>query len=186
MENELLCWSHRLSGETKSTCNGFFPNRAFCYWNQQQILEFLYRSFVGVALSITAFLVLARILAELKLLTTQVGETTLAAAAFNNVAAWILLALAIALAGNDAGAGYKSPLISIWIANRCSRQHGVVNEAYICLTLAGVMVSGFITDLIGIHSIFGAFIFGLTIPRGIFAERLIERIEDFVSGLLCI
>lgn len=46
------------------------------------------------------------------------------------------------------------------------------------------MVSGFMTDLIGIHSIFGAFIFGLTIPKGDFAEKLIERIEDFVSGLL--
>ncbi|KAF7807917.1 mitochondrial dicarboxylate/tricarboxylate transporter DTC [Senna tora] len=58
--------------------------------------------FMGVALSITAFPVLARILAELKLLTTHVGETAMAAIAFNDVAAWILLALAVALAG-DAG-----------------------------------------------------------------------------------
>ncbi|XP_015579999.1 cation/H(+) antiporter 20 [Ricinus communis] len=163
--------------------------------------------FMGVALSITAFPVLARILAELKLLTTQVGETALAAAAFNDVTAWILLALAVALAGKEADGQHKSPLISLWVllsgvafvvfmllvigpamkwvASRCSPQHGVVNEAYMCLTLAGVMVSGFMTDLIGIHSIFGAFIFGLTIPKGgEFAERLIERIEDFVSGLL--
>ncbi|CAN6897743.1 unnamed protein product [Brassica oleracea] len=47
------------------------------------------------------------------------------------------------------------------------------------------MVSGFVTDLNGIHSIFGAFVFGLTIPKdGEFGHRLIERIEDFVSGLL--
>ncbi|KAL4396678.1 hypothetical protein AHAS_Ahas01G0115900 [Arachis hypogaea] len=47
------------------------------------------------------------------------------------------------------------------------------------------MVLGFVTDLIGIHSIFGAFVFGLTTPKGgNFAERLIERIEHFVSGLL--
>ena len=53
------------------------------------------------------------------------------------------------------------------------------------MTLAGVLVSGFATDLIGIHSIFGAFVFGLTIPKeGEFAGRLLERIEDFVSGLL--
>ncbi|KAJ4849400.1 hypothetical protein Tsubulata_024485, partial [Turnera subulata] len=163
--------------------------------------------FMGVALSITAFPVLARILAELKLLTTQVGETAMAAAAFNDVAAWILLALAVALAGNGDGGGQKSPLVSVWVllcgaafvifmmvairpamkwvASRCSSEHDVVDEAYICLTLAGVMVSGFMTDLIGIHSIFGAFVFGLTIPKGgQFAERLIERIEDFVSGLL--
>ncbi|XVF08063.1 hypothetical protein REPUB_Repub06bG0193400 [Reevesia pubescens] len=162
--------------------------------------------FMGVSLSITAFPVLARILAELKLLTTQVGEIAMAAAAFNDVAAWILLALAVALAGNGSGE-HKSPLISIWVllsgvafvvfmlvvirpamkwvARRCSPERDVVDEAYICLTLAGVMVSGFMTDLIGIHSIFGAFIFGLTIPKeGEFAERLIERIEDFVTGLL--
>ena len=71
-----------------------------------------------------------------------------------------------------------------WVARRCSAEHETVDEAYICLTLATVMVSGFITDFIGIHSIFGAFIFGLTIPKGDFAEKLIERIEDFVSGLL--
>ena len=162
--------------------------------------------FMGVALSITAFPVLARILAELKLLTTQVGEIAMAAAAFNDVAAWILLALAVALAGNGSGE-HKSPLISIWVllsgvafvvfmllvirpamkwvAGRCSPERDVIDEAYICLTLAGVMVSGFITDLIGIHSIFGAFLFGLTIPKeGEFAERLMERIEDFVTGLL--
>ncbi|KAL3578842.1 hypothetical protein D5086_020346 [Populus alba] len=63
--------------------------------------------------------------------------------------------------------------------------HDMVDEAYICLTLAGVMVSGLMTDLIAIHSIFGAFVFGLTIPEGESADqRLIERIEDFVSGLL--
>ncbi|KAM0068562.1 putative cation/H+ exchanger, sodium/solute symporter superfamily [Helianthus debilis subsp. tardiflorus] len=166
-----------------------------------------YLVFMGVALSITAFPVLARILAELKLLTTRVGETAMAAAAFNDIVAWILLALAVALAGNgDEGGAHKSPLVSVWVllsgcafvifmmvairpvmnwvAQRCSPEHDTVDEAYICLTLATVMVSGFITDLIGIHSIFGAFIFGLTIPNGDFAEKLIQRIEDFVSGLL--
>lgn len=71
--------------------------------------------FMGVALSITAFPVLARILAELKLLTTQVGETAMAAAAFNDVAAWILLALAVALAGDPESGDKKSPLISLWV-----------------------------------------------------------------------
>ncbi|XP_031093279.1 cation/H(+) antiporter 20 [Ipomoea triloba] len=166
-----------------------------------------YSVFMGVALSITAFPVLARILAELKLLTTDVGQTAMAAAAFNDVAAWVMLALAVALAGNGGGAAHKSPVIPIyvllcgvafvifmmvvirpamkWVARRCSPEHEALEEAYVCLTLAGVMVSGFITDLIGIHSIFGAFVFGLTIPKGSdFSERLILRIEDFVSGLL--
>ena len=72
--------------------------------------------------------------------------------------------------------------VMAWIARRSNR---AVEEVCICLTLAGVLVSGFATDLIGIHSIFGAFVFGLTIPKeGEFAGRLLERIEDFVSGLL--
>lgn len=74
-----------------------------------------YLVFMGVALSITAFPVLARILAELKLLTTSIGETAMAAAAFNDVAAWILLALAVALAGDGEGGAHKSPLISVWV-----------------------------------------------------------------------
>uniref|UniRef100_A0A7N2M7T2 Cation/H+ exchanger domain-containing protein n=1 Tax=Quercus lobata TaxID=97700 RepID=A0A7N2M7T2_QUELO len=162
--------------------------------------------FMGVALSITAFPVLARILAELKLLTTQLGEIAMAAAALNDVAAWILLALAVALADGNTG-GHKNPLVSVWVllsgaafvtfmfvimrpamkwvASRCVPQQDAVDEAYICLTLAGVLVSGFVTDLIGIHSIFGAFVFGLAIPKGgNFAGILIERIEDFVAGLL--
>ena len=49
----------------------------------------------------------------------------------------------------------------------------------------GVMVADLATDFIGIHAIFGAFVFGFTIPKGgHFAERLIERIEDFFTGLL--
>ncbi|KAI3738421.1 hypothetical protein L2E82_28452 [Cichorium intybus] len=158
--------------------------------------------FMGVSLSITAFPVLARILAELKLLTTPVGETAMAAAAFNDIAAWVLLALAVALAGGST----QNPLVSLWVlisgagfiifmmvvirpamecvASRCCN-HGQVEERYICLTLAGVMLSGFMTDFIGIHSIFGAFVFGLMIPKtGEFSGRLIRRIEDFVCGLL--
>ncbi|EOY07581.1 Monovalent cation:proton antiporter-like protein [Theobroma cacao] len=139
--------------------------------------------FLGVALSITAFPVLARILAELKLLTTHVGQTAVAAAAFNDVAACILLALAVALAGNSSGGGTKSPSISIWY--RSPDHDSVMDEACICLTLAGVMISGFMTDLLGIYSIFDAFVYGLTIPKGgEFAAKLKERIEDFVAGLL--
>ncbi|GMJ03084.1 cation/H+ exchanger 20 [Hibiscus trionum] len=167
-----------------------------------------YIMFLGVALSITAFPVLARILAELKLLTTHVGQTAMAAAALNDVAAWILLTLAVALAGNGSSGAHKSPLISVWVllcgvafvafmfilvrpmmtwvARRSSiEQDYVMEEAFICLTLIGVMLSGFMTDLIGIHAIFGAFIFGIIIPKGgEFGPKLITRIEDFVAGLL--
>lgn len=157
--------------------------------------------FMGVSLSITAFPVLARILAELKLLTTDVGRMAMSAAAVNDVAAWILLALAIALSGTDA-----SPLVSLWVLlcgaafivfaivvlrpalavmARRSPEGEPVRESYICATLSLVLAAGFVTDTIGIHALFGAFVVGIVVPKdGPFAGILIEKIEDLVSGLL--
>ena len=71
--------------------------------------------FMGVALSITVFPVLARILAELKLLTTNLGHIAMSAAAVNDVTMWILLALAIALSGSS------SPFVSV---SRSPPPHG--------------------------------------------------------------
>jgi Kef-type K+ transport system membrane component KefB len=156
--------------------------------------------FMGVALSITAFPVLARILAELKLLTTDLGRMAMSAAAVNDVAAWILLALAIALSGSG------SPLVSIWVLltgaafvifmalavrpvlawmARRSPEGEPVKESYICATLVAVLAAGFITDTIGIHALFGAFIVGIVVPKeGPFAGALIEKVEDLISSLL--
>lgn len=156
--------------------------------------------FMGVALSITAFPVLARILAELKLLTTDVGRIAMSAAAVNDVAAWILLALAIALSGSN-----SSPLISLWVLlcgaafilfavfairpllaamARRSPEGEPVKEIYICMTLTLVLACSFVTDTIGIHALFGAFVVGIIVPKdGPFAGVLIEKIEDLVSGL---
>ncbi|KAK6263198.1 hypothetical protein QUC31_009014 [Theobroma cacao] len=156
--------------------------------------------FMGVALSITAFPVLARILAELKLLTTDIGRMAMSAAAVNDVAAWILLALAIALSGTG-----HSPLVSLWVflcgsgfvlccifivppifkwmAQRCPEGEPV-EELYICATLAAVLAAGFVTDSIGIHALFGAFVIGVLVPKeGPFAGALVEKVEDLVSGL---
>ncbi|KHN41500.1 Cation/H(+) antiporter 20 [Glycine soja] len=165
--------------------------------DKARFLQFLV--FMGVALSIIAFPMLMRIIAELKLLTTRMGETAMAAVAFNDVVAWILLALA------GDGGGHKIPLVFVWVllsglgfvvfmivviqpvmkVVSCKGENDTVDEIYVCLTLAGVLVYDFVTDLIGIHSIFGAFEFGLTVPKnGSFVRRLMERIEDFVLGLL--
>ncbi|OMO85093.1 Cation/H+ exchanger [Corchorus olitorius] len=156
--------------------------------------------FMGVALSITAFPVLARILAELKLLTTDIGRMAMSAAAVNDVAAWVLLALAVALSGSK-----SSPIVSLWVllsgcafviclslivppifkwmAHRC-HEGEPVEEVYICATLAVVLAAGFATDAIGIHAMFGAFVVGVLFPKeGPFAGALVEKVEDLVSGL---
>lgn len=169
-----------------------------------QSIEFVKLStfilFLGVALSVTAFPVLARILAELKLLNTDIGRLAMSSALINDICAWVLLAVAIALAENEA-----LSLASLWVILsssvfvvfcvyiirpviawmiRRSPEGEVISEFYICLILTGVMISGFITDAIGTHSVFGAFVFGLVIPNGPLGVTLIERLEDFVSGLL--
>ncbi|KAM2075308.1 hypothetical protein ACFX1T_038210 [Malus domestica] len=156
--------------------------------------------FMGVALSITAFPVLARILAELKLLTTDIGKMAMSAAAVNDVAAWILLALAVALSGSN-----QSPLVSLWVflsgcvfiicgivivppifkwmSQRC-HEGEPVDEIYVCATLTAVLAAGFITDTIGIHAMFGAFVVGVLVPKeGPFAGALVEKVEDLISGL---
>ncbi|KAM1850947.1 hypothetical protein ACFX13_015068 [Malus domestica] len=156
--------------------------------------------FMGVALSITAFPVLARILAELKLLTTDIGRMAMSAAAVNDVAAWILLALAVALSGSN-----QSPLVPLWVflsgcafvicailivppifkwmSQQC-QEGEPVDEIYVCATLTAVLAAGFITDTIGIHAMFGAFVVGVLVPKeGPFAGALVEKVEDLVSGL---
>ncbi|XP_076935716.1 cation/H(+) antiporter 18-like, partial [Bidens hawaiensis] len=156
--------------------------------------------FMGVAMSITAFPVLARILAELKLLTTDVGKMAMSAAAVNDIAAWILLALAVALSGTGrsplmalwvflCGAGFIVtcsfiiPPIFKWMARRCPEGEPV-DELYVCATLGVVLAAGFCTDTIGIHALFGAFVVGVLMPKeGAFAGALVEKVEDLVSGL---
>lgn len=158
--------------------------------------------FMGVAVAITAFPVLARILAERKLLTTDVGQMAMSAAAVNDVVAWILLALAIALSGSN-----KSALVVLWVLlsgiafllvmffiikplmsfciARKAEENKPLNELHVAVTLAGVLAAGFATDAIGIHAIFGAFVFGLIIPKeGPFAGMLAEKLEDLVTTLM--
>jgi Kef-type K+ transport system membrane component KefB len=155
--------------------------------------------FMGVALSITAFPVLARILAELKLLTTDLGRMAMSAAAVNDITAWILLALAIALSGTGSpfvsvyvllcGVGFVGAAtflvrpVLVYMARR-SPEGEPVKESFVCATLAVVLAAGFVTDAVGIHALFGAFVIGVLVPKeGAYADALTEKIEDVVSSL---
>ncbi|QRV87778.1 Sodium/hydrogen exchanger family [Ceratobasidium sp. AG-Ba] len=157
--------------------------------------------FVGVAISITAFPVLCRILTELRLLDTNVGVTVLSAGVGNDVVGWVLLALTVALV--NAGSGLTALWILLtavgwtiflllpvkwgfrWLANRTGcLESGQPNPLMMTVTLVLVFVSAFFTDVIGVHAIFGGFIAGLVIPRDNgFAISLLEKIEDLVSIL---
>lgn len=134
--------------------------------------------FVGTAISITAFPVLCRILSETKLLTTRVGQIVLSAGVGNDVIGWILLALTIALVNADTGASAAYILIcSIawtifilwpvriafrWLCRRsgCFDGDNGPTPFVMVVMLMLVFISSFMTDIIGVHPIFGGFIVG--------------------------
>ncbi|KAG5333233.1 hypothetical protein C0989_006015, partial [Termitomyces sp. Mn162] len=155
--------------------------------------------FTAVAVGITAFPVLCRILTELKLLETTVGSVTLAAGVGNDVVGWILLALTVALVNAASGltalyvllasAGYIIFLCYPirwaygWLARWTgSLERGAPTTGMMTLTLVLVLASAFFTDIIGIHAIFGGFVTGLVIPHeNGYAISLVEKLEDLVS-----
>lgn len=156
--------------------------------------------FMGVAMSITAFPVLARILAERRMLKRPIGALALAAAAIDDVSAWFLIALAsaVATAGSSsdvlrtiafaiafcAGMAYLArPLLAR--VSVAYDEAGRVPGAWVTAIFAGVLVSAYTTETIGIALIFGAFIMGAIMPRHAgLTEDVTHRLEDFVVLLL--
>jgi Kef-type K+ transport system membrane component KefB len=156
--------------------------------------------FMGVAMSITAFPVLARILVERRMLKRPVGALTLACAAIDDVTAWFLIALAtaVAVAGGTSEV-IKTILLALAFtafmvlvtrrvlarASTAFDEAGRVPGGWVAGIFAGILLSAFVTEEIGIAVIFGAFIMGMMMPRhsGL-TEDVTHRIEDFVVILL--
>ncbi|KAJ5171200.1 Cation/H+ exchanger [Penicillium coprophilum] len=159
-----------------------------------------YLLFIGIAMAITAFPVLCRILTELKLLSTRVGVIVLSAGVGNDVVGWILLALCVALV--NAGSGITAlyvllvcvaymlfltfafrPLFLRFLEKTGSLQKGP-SQSVVALTLLIALASAFFTQVIGVHAIFGGFVIGLICPHeGGFAIKLTEKIEDLVAAI---
>ncbi|KAM5534796.1 hypothetical protein V8D89_011512 [Ganoderma adspersum] len=158
--------------------------------------------FVAVAVGITAFPVLCRILTELKLLDTTVGVVTLSAGVGNDVVGWVLLALVVALINAStgltalwvllAGIGFAIFILfpARWAYHWLAKKSGCIDAGspsamMMTVTILTVLVSAFYTDIIGIHAIFGAFLSGLIIPHeNGYAISLVEKLEDLLSILL--
>ncbi|KAI9931416.1 K(+)/H(+) antiporter [Aspergillus wentii] len=159
-----------------------------------------YLLFIGIAMAITAFPVLCRILTELELLGTNVGVIVLSAGVGNDIVGWILLALCVALVNAGSGltalwvllvcVGYTlflayafRPLFIRFLERTGSLQKGP-SQSVVTFTLFIALASAFFTQIIGIHAIFGGFIIGLICPHeGGFAIKLTEKIEDLVAAL---
>lgn len=156
--------------------------------------------FLGAALSITAFPVLARIITENNLQGTRLGTLALTCAAVDDVTAWCLLALAIAVTRTNSMVGavptvieslvYIGFMVTVgrWFLERLSRYYnlrGRLTQLTLAGIYMGVVASALITELIGIHLIFGAFLLGAVMPKnpGLVRE-LAQKTEDFVLTFL--
>jgi Kef-type K+ transport system membrane component KefB len=156
--------------------------------------------FLGIAMSITAFPVLARILEERNLQGTALGTTAILCAAVDDVVAWSLLAVALAMIG-----GKDAPSSLLWrfggLVVYLALMLGVVRplaalvvrrqkKPELSLELLGVVVAGALlsaaaTDKIGVHPLFGAFLAGVCFPRvPQWQLALRERLDMLVSVLL--
>jgi Kef-type K+ transport system membrane component KefB len=157
--------------------------------------------FLGISMSITAFPVLARILEERGMTKTPLGSTALACAATDDVMAWSVLAVVVAIvkAGGLASAFLSVGLVLVFIAvmvfwikprlpgwvGHAVLDGGVPNKGVMAGVLVFLFASALVTDVIGIHALFGAFLAGVVMPRrGEFREVLKERLEHFSSVFL--
>ncbi|HEY9629501.1 MAG TPA: cation:proton antiporter [Coleofasciculaceae cyanobacterium] len=156
--------------------------------------------FLGAAMSITAFPVLARILTENNLQGTRLGTLALTCAAVDDVTAWCLLALAIAVTRTNsmvdaiptliASALYIGFMLTLGRAflkrlAKIYERTGQLSQLMLALIYMGVVASALITETIGIHLIFGAFLLGAAMPKNEGLTReLAEKTEDFVLTFL--
>jgi Kef-type K+ transport system membrane component KefB len=154
--------------------------------------------FVGVAMAITAFPVLARILTDRGLERTNLGVTALGAAAVGDVTAWCLLALVVGVAKADIGAALQVILLAMlfvtamlvvvrpFVAGYVRRAGDVApSRETIAFVMIGVLLAALTTDAIGVHAVFGAFLLGALIPHDSRLARDIGRkLTDVVTVLL--
>jgi Kef-type K+ transport system membrane component KefB len=146
--------------------------------------------FLGAAMSITAFPVLARILEERGLTKTKMGNTVIAAAAVDDVTAWCILAFVVILARAGDPAQFVTQLVLVGayvmamlfaVRPLLRRLGGVkLTETALAAVLVLVLASAATTELLGIHALFGAFLVGAILPR---EAPLIENLLAHVRGL---
>lgn len=177
----------------------FFLGIVASYWiyeeyaaSQTAFLPFAL--FIGISMSITAFPVLARIIQERNMTKSPLGTLSIASAANDDVTAWCLLAVVIAIskAGTFASALYSIGLTVLYIlvmflvvrpilkkVGEVYANQEVINKTFVALILLILIVSATVTEVIGIHALFGAFMAGVVMPPNLgFRKVMMEKVED--------
>ena len=154
--------------------------------------------YLGAAMSITAFPMLARIVQERGLTGTPLGTLALAAGSLDDAAAWSVLAVLLATLGNQPmiavaaiGGGIVYMLVVLLVVRpalhplgaRVERS-GTMSYQLLGFVLVLVMLGSWFTDGIGIYAVFGAFVLGTAMPRGRFADELERLLTPVTVGLL--
>ena len=177
----------------------FFLGIVASYWIYEEYAAaqtaFLpFALFIGISMSITAFPVLARIIQERNMTKTSLGTLAIASAANDDVTAWCLLAvvIAIAKAGTFASALYAIGLTALYIiimfmvvrpflkkVGEVYANQEVINKTFVALILLILIISSTLTEIIGIHALFGAFMAGVVMPPSIgFRKVMMEKVEE--------
>ncbi|TDD58606.1 cation:proton antiporter [Kribbella antibiotica] len=155
--------------------------------------------FMGAAIAITAFPMLARIIFERRLSGTSLGTLALAAGATDDAISWCLFAIVMAVFKHDpmiavlaVGGGllYVLTVLTVgrrllqrFIGDRADRQ-GTVSSPMFAVILMLLMCAAWFTDFVGIYAIFGAFVLGVAMPRGIVATEVRRSLEPVVTNFL--
>jgi Kef-type K+ transport system membrane component KefB len=168
----------------------------------EQIELLPFALFIGASMSVTAFPVLARILAEQRMNRTQTGALALACAAIDDVLAWIILAVVLAVIRSSGGLDLvvmslqsaAFVLVMFFLVAPALRRlvdlrdrAGQLTPDLFAIVLVGALVSSYVTSQIGIHAIFGAFVFGAAMPRRgaeQMSQEILERVEPLTVLLL--
>ena len=149
--------------------------------------------FMGIAMSVTAFPVLARVLTDRGMSRSPLGVVALACACVDDVLAWSLLAVVIAVSGSGGPGQWRillavpylvavffvvRPLVRRFVARRPAL---TLTPAVFAAVLVGLLLSAAVTEWVGLHYIFGAFLFGVILPRG--GERLRAGVHERLGHL---
>ena len=156
--------------------------------------------FIGISMSITAFPVLARIVQERQLTKTRIGAIVITCAAADDISAWCILAAVIAIvkAGSVISAfyiilmavGYVILMLKVIqpflkrLGDIYSHQD-TLSKPVVAIFFVTLLISSYLTEIIGIHALFGAFLAGVIMPQNLhFRNVFIEKVEDVSLVLL--
>lgn len=154
--------------------------------------------FLGASMCITAFPMLARIIRHKGLTGSKMGTVAIGAGAIDDATAWCLLAVVLASFENDMskafvniGGGVAYVVVALAVVRpiflwleRWLQKDGSLTEAGMVAALAAMALGAWFTDRIGLHAVFGAFVMGAAMPRGVVSRDLIARIEPLTVALL--